>query len=325
MVNILCRPSLFQRRGSLYKNYSQRLSQLSARPSMTDDGQLFHQLATQARAAYEEDKDQSELFWDIVWMLSYRGDRETLEATLPLTRGDVFERKFAAAILGPFAPRVALEIDDIIRTPRRFASEQIIDVLLEMLVSETNEAVLGALVSSLGQYQELDIRIPAAIGQFLQYPNIDIRWSLAVGLARYDTPETTRMLIVLSSDRDASVRQWATFGLASLSQENSPEVRAALLARLKDKKTETRIEAIEGLALRRDLRVVPAVKQEFDDSANAPWKPTRYLPSERLMEALGSMANDPVFGSERAQVQGIIAHCQAYIGSQQQLVCGSPA
>jgi HEAT repeat protein len=64
-------------------------------------------------------------------------------------------------------------------------------------------------------------------------------------------------LIKLSGDREAEVRDWATFGLGTLSADDGPDVRAALLARTGDTSHETRAEALFGLAVRRDPRAVP--------------------------------------------------------------------
>ena len=47
-------------------------------------------------------------------------------------------------------------------------------------------------------------------------------------------PEVAEALMVLSADTDGGVRDWATFGLAELLETDSPEVRAALTARLDD-------------------------------------------------------------------------------------------
>jgi hypothetical protein len=61
-------------------------------------------------------------------------------------------------------------------------------------------------------------------------------------------------LIHLSRDPSAEVRDWACFSLAS-SAEDSPDIRAALWDRIRDRHYDTRIEALRGLALRRDARV----------------------------------------------------------------------
>jgi hypothetical protein len=57
----------------------------------------------------------------------------------------------------------------------------------------------------------------------------------------------------------AEPRNWATFGLASLTEEDNPQLRDALFARLFDENHEIQGEAICGLALRKDSRVIPII------------------------------------------------------------------
>jgi|RhiMetdeSRZDD1v2_1073273.scaffolds.fasta_scaffold80101_2 hypothetical protein len=55
------------------------------------------------------------------------------------------------------------------------------------------------------------------------------------------------MLIELSRDVEPGARDWATFGLGTYSKIDSPEIRAALLARLADEDDETRGERCSAL------------------------------------------------------------------------------
>ncbi len=71
-------------------------------------------------------------------------------------------------------------------------------------------------------------------------------------------------LVRLSQGGDAGVRDWATFGLASL-DDDSDEVGAALWARVDDPDYDTRCEALVGLAKRRDLRITDRVMRELRD------------------------------------------------------------
>ncbi len=60
------------------------------------------------------------------------------------------------------------------------------------------------------------------------------------------------VLAVLSRDPDTDVRGWATFGLGSMIDRDTAQVRAALIARLDDPDADTRGEALVGLAARGD-------------------------------------------------------------------------
>jgi HEAT repeat protein len=99
-----------------------------------------------------------------------------------------------------------------------------------------------------------------------QSHSANIRKTVAMGLhgamVNESIPAGVQALIRLTGDVDASVRDWATFGLAEL-EENSPEIRAALWARVEDPDYDTRCEALVGLASRHDLAVTSKLAAEL--------------------------------------------------------------
>ena len=73
-------------------------------------------------------------------------------------------------------------------------------------------------------------------------------------------------MIRLSSDTDHDVRNWATFGLGSQIEDDTPEIREALRANLGDPDHEIRGEAIIGLAERKDPEVADILIREWESS-----------------------------------------------------------
>jgi HEAT repeat protein len=61
-------------------------------------------------------------------------------------------------------------------------------------------------------------------------------------------------LLTLMEDADEDVRDWATFGLGVLGDEDSAEIRDALYLRLNGSNADVREEALIGLAKRHDTR-----------------------------------------------------------------------
>ncbi len=76
------------------------------------------------------------------------------------------------------------------------------------------------------------------------------------------------VLVHLSTDDLAQVRDWACFGLGQL-EADSPAVRAALAARLGDEDRDTRAEALMALADLADPRALPACLDMLADESGS--------------------------------------------------------
>ena len=72
-----------------------------------------------------------------------------------------------------------------------------------------------------------------------------------------------KSLIILSTSKINSVKNWATFGLGTLIEKDSKHIRKALWNRINDKHEETKFEAIVGLAKRKDIRIKKIIKKEL--------------------------------------------------------------
>ena len=99
----------------------------------------------------------------------------------------------------------------------------------------------------------------------------DIRLAVAHGLLTIDDNDAIKALIELSADSDEDVRNWATFGLGSQIETDTEEIRNALFARVDEKGSEVcdeiRGEALVGLALRKDERVINPLLKELSSES----------------------------------------------------------
>ena len=84
----------------------------------------------------------------------------------------------------------------------------------------------------------------------------DVLYSITIGLGPIRDERILDTFITRSAHEGAQVREWATFGLARLTDEDFPRLRDALADRLHDDDLDTRIEAVHGLATRGDERVM---------------------------------------------------------------------
>jgi HEAT repeat protein len=133
------------------------------------------------------------------------------------------------------------------------ADEKNIDVIIPLLygVRMSNRYI---------KVKEIDLLLT-----FVGSENKDIRSAAVSALSCIDNMKAIRGLIALSQDRYSYIRNWATFGIGTLSDLDNDEVRQALYARCTDRHHETRMEAISGLAKRKDDGVKKYLEKEFAD------------------------------------------------------------
>lgn len=75
--------------------------------------------------------------------------------------------------------------------------------------------------------------------------------------------KSIQVLIELSEDEDEDVRNWATFGLGSQIEVDTKEIRDSLFKRLDEEDDEIRGEALVGLSVRKDKRVLDPLLKEL--------------------------------------------------------------
>jgi len=78
------------------------------------------------------------------------------------------------------------------------------------------------------------------------------------------TDEAINTLIELMGDPDEDVRDWATFGLGTQTDADSPEIREALRNLLSDPFEYARSEAVWGLAKRKDPEGLRILLERLD-------------------------------------------------------------
>lgn len=190
--------------------------------------------------------------WDAVTTLHFRGTREVFDAACRLCASDCPQEKtLGANILGQ------LGIPD-----RSFPSESV-KLLLELLEIESDEDVLDAVCIALGHIHD-----PASIPSLVRlktHASVRLRYAVVFALAGFEEQLAITTLIEMSSDEDELLRDWATFGLGTQIDLDTPEIRAALFARVFDEDDVTRGEALVGLARlarRKDRRIIePLIKE----------------------------------------------------------------
>ncbi len=201
-----------------------------------------------------------DICWDNIWVLQARGGKEELAAAAALCASlDPNERIVGVNILGQLG------------IPERTFPQACGDVLLKLIATESDSNVLASIGIAFGHLKEPRGVLPLV--KFKNHPNPGVRMSVVLGLTAQEDPVAIAALIELSADDDGDIRNWATFALGSQVDADTPELRQALFDRAiletgaDDPSAEIRGEALLGLAIRRDRRVINPLIEELESEA----------------------------------------------------------
>jgi HEAT repeat protein len=217
--------------------------------SWADEPRSSQEIVALALAEVDEDA-----MWELVDILRFRGGEQEFRLAAQLTKStSPEERRLGARILAQL--RRGLD-----QNAPTFVAESV-DILLPML-GDPDSSVVCSTIYALGHRQ--DERSAAPLAKLAAHPEAEIRLAVASSLGGFDDEIALNALIQLSSDIDEHVRDWATFGLGSQTERDTPEIRAALLARVNEENGEIRGEALIGLANRNDPRTLEFVRAELN-------------------------------------------------------------
>lgn len=147
----------------------------------------------------------------------------------------------------------------LMREPGQAFSSEAKEIVLDSFERE-NEADGLAMLAYAAMHLETDGR-SKFLKTLVDHPSAAVREAVASSLGAQDDRQSISTLIKLTRDCCEDVRNWATFSLGALCHRNTAPVRDALFARLEDDHEETKYEAIFGLAVRKDPRVLQVVKE----------------------------------------------------------------
>ena len=193
---------------------------------MRGDPRLVEELISVALSEPDEN-----LAWEAVCTLQFRGTGEVLSRAKGLSQSSSpAERRLGANLLGQLG------------VPGRTFPKECLSILIQMLQEEKDAEVLSAILIALYHLGGDEAIEPAA--QFYRHPDPRVRHGVVLALTGYEDQQAVDTLIGLSHDEDADVRDWATFGLGTQIDVDTPAIREALVERLNDVDVVTRCEAI---------------------------------------------------------------------------------
>jgi HEAT repeat protein len=207
--------------------------------------------ATALTGGYDDDVP-----WQAVSELRRIGSREIFDRAAELTSSrDPLARARGIDVLA--------QLGRTFEHPANNFAEESYAIISELVWHETDPRPLGSAISALGHLGN-PLAVPL-ITNFVAHPNAEIRFHVACALGSFSNDgRSIRALLALTEDSDEDVRDWATFGLGTLSDADSTQIREALLRRLKDSDADVRGEALAGLGKRRDERALPCLIETLE-------------------------------------------------------------
>ena len=204
---------------------------------------LLHSLFAEVLFALASTSDDEEQAWSAIERLrSINTEQIFTEAVRFCHSPEARERRVGVDVIAQFG------------LPEQTYHEPVVLLLINMLETEHTPMVIESIAIALRHRS--DERAVGPLLGFEQHPDAAVRYGVVFGLLGHTDPRAVACLIRLSADPDAQVRDWATFGLAQQIDTDTPALREALIARLQNEDEDAAGEAMVGLALRKDGRVV---------------------------------------------------------------------
>jgi hypothetical protein len=134
--------------------------------------------------------------------------------------------------------------------------------VLHRCLKDRHPGVVESAVYALGH---LRVRhVSRLLTDLVRHPDRRVREALAWTLGGKLDRRALRCLVELTRDCDGETRNWTLFGLGELTPIDTMEIRQALWARVRDRHREARGEALRGLALRKDKRILEPLQCELE-------------------------------------------------------------
>ncbi|RKR08581.1 hypothetical protein C8C83_0164 [Flavobacterium sp. 90] len=194
----------------------------------------------------------SKNYWNFITELRRRKDNDIFEKSVELTKSEIIKEKIIGInILAQFGfPRLHLK--------------EILKIYFDLLKTETDKNVISSILYGIGHNNEnLTEKQIDIICVYKDHKSVTVRYALVNAILAIDKTKTIDILIELSKDKDSDIRDCATFGIGTQIETDTQIIREALWERINDTDNTARLEAIVGLAKRKDENIKKILKKEL--------------------------------------------------------------
>ncbi len=199
--------------------------------------------------------NNSKSYWKRIDELRLRGTDNIYSTALSLVDSSDYDEK-----------QVCIDILAQFGIPKKPHSKEVISIFINLLKSESNPKLLNSMLVGLGHNNDFMLKNDIEkIIHFKNHQNKIVRDGLVFALLGIELNCAIDALIFLTEDKYKSIRDWATFGLGTQISKDTPKIRTALWKKVNDKDQDTKLEAIVGLAQRKDCAIKDVIVKELQN------------------------------------------------------------
>jgi len=228
---------------------------------------------------------------------------------------EVFEAsKALCADHDPIKRSIGIALVAQLGLPPTTHREETLKIFLYLMDTEQDSYVLYSVAVGLGHLGSEPRKVKPLL-KLKNHPDPQVRYGVVFGLYGEEDSLAIQALIELSSDKDDDIRDWATFGLGSMLNVDTSQIREALFARVIDPNDKSSAvgEGLVGLATRHDGRALELTLRQLQ--INTPgtliFEAAEILADSRLCSALVQLRNMAEYGDyARSCLEAAIVACQ---------------
>lgn len=192
-------------------------------------------------------------YWEYISILRNRSSEEIFIKCTELINSDLDNHK-----------KIGIDILAQLGLPPRKFLKQTLKIYFHLLKSEKNPKILMSILYGISHNNDnLSESKIYQLCSLAEEKNKFIKEGLVAALIGNRNQLAIETIIKFSTDKTNQIRNWATFGLGTLLSIDNEKIRTALWNRVNDKHQETKLEAIIGLANRKDTRINEIIIQEL--------------------------------------------------------------
>ena len=206
---------------------------------------IFHRLLT---------NKTKKTYWDNISELRKRPCAEVYNKAANLLNSNIDNEKI-----------IGIDVLAQLGSKKRFNQKKSLNQYFKLLKHDQSSSVLNSILIAISHNnKKLSKKRIAQLLEYKNHENSEVRFGLVNSLSGINDESAIQVLIELSSDKHPSIRDWATFSIGTQIEVNSTNISKALWNRIDDNDKNTRLEAIFGLAKRKDQRIKSILIEELN-------------------------------------------------------------